>query len=70
MSSSATWTRDADGNYVDWTKPPYREGAILRLVLTGENPATIPGPVRQQRIIEYYKLVRREMKKRAQAGET
>lgn len=64
MSSASTWTKDADGNYVNWLEPPYREGAILRLVLTGEEAHRLPLQTRIQRIQEYYRLVRREMNQR------
>ena len=57
------WTRDADGNYVDWLRPPYRVGSILRLVLPGEDPGKLTSATRQQRIIEYYKLVRRDFRR-------
>lgn len=63
--ASSDWTRDAAGNYVDWTQPPYREGAILRLVLIGEEAWRLPPAERIKRIQEYYLLVRREMKKKA-----
>lgn len=64
------WTRDEHGNYVDWTKEPYRVGSQLYLVLDGEVPDRIPAEIRIKRIGEYYKLMRREMKKGPQAGET
>lgn len=53
------WTKDAEGNYVDWTKPPYRNGCLLKLVLEGEDPESIPECVRQKRIAEYYALSKR-----------
>jgi hypothetical protein len=60
------WTRDAAGNYVDWTKPPYRhEGSgELRLVLEGEDASKLTPDERQKRIAEYYALVRRKFKQR------
>lgn len=34
-----TWTVDADGNFVDWLKPPYwnEEKGIVTLLLEGED---------------------------------
>src|SRR5882672_2382604 len=55
-SQPADWTRSADGKYVDWTKPPYYVGGVLRLVLEGEDPELVAGAVAQKRIHEYYRL--------------
>lgn len=53
------WTRDLDGNYVDWTKPPYRgPGGKLSLVCPGEDPKVLEQPgIYDKRIAEYYRLV-------------
>jgi hypothetical protein len=55
------WTKDKDGNYVNWLKPPYRTdyGQSI-LVLEGEDPQQIPNETRKKRILEYTKLCRRE----------
>jgi len=55
------WTRGADGKAVDWTKAPYRVGGKVRLVLAGEK-TPLPDAVRDQRIREYTKLCRREIR--------
>jgi hypothetical protein len=56
---SMTWTVDANGAYVRWTEAPYRQSdSIIRLVLTGEDPGSLPRAVRYKRIAEYMKLVR------------
>ncbi len=61
---ASTWTKDAAGNYVDWTKPPYRQGSIVTFVLEGEDPAKLSSEIRQKRIMEYYRVLRRDMRKR------
>ncbi len=55
------WTRDQDGNYVDWTKPPYRgPGGRLSLLVAGESPRVLEDPAEHhKRIAEYYRLVKR-----------
>lgn len=59
------WTRDANGDYVDWTRPPYRSpgSGILMLVLEGEIAYQLAHEIRVQRILEYYALLRREARK-------
>lgn len=66
MSLKENWTRDAGGNYVDWTKPPYRpdDSGMLYLVLEGEDASKLTAEIRQKRIAEYYALCRRNFKKR------
>ena len=61
MSLASNWTRDGDGNYVDWLKPPYRlaGSGLIRLHLEGEDPHTLDGAVRMRRIREYYALCKR-----------
>lgn len=57
------WTQDPDGNYVDWTKHPYRhEGSgLLNLVMDHEDPARVSHDVLSQRIHEYTLLVRQNL---------
>ena len=58
------WTRDPrTGQFIDWTKPPYREGSLLHLVLPGEDPHKISSAERQKRILEYYRLIRRDFRR-------
>lgn len=66
LKNKENWTKDEHGEYVDWTKPPYRNEKTGRsfLVLEGEDPAKIPTAVRRQRIDEYYKLCRRNAKRK------
>jgi hypothetical protein len=59
VRAQRTVTRDAAGRVVDWTRPPYRVGGLLRLVLEGEDPQKIPSAVSLQRICEYYRAARR-----------
>lgn len=56
------WTRDADGNFVDWTKPPHYERGILNLVLPGER--LVSPEVLSRRRWEYVQLTRRRMSRR------
>lgn len=53
-----SWTVDEHGAPVKWTAPPYKVGAVLRLVLTDEDPSKLSLAIRKKRIGEYYKLVR------------
>jgi hypothetical protein len=69
-NSATTWTVDAQGNYIDWTAPPYYVDGVLNLALPGESVGTMPRAVHIQRTEEYMKLRRRQMKKRPQVGET
>lgn len=62
--SGNDWTRDAADNYVDWTRPPYRQGGLLVLLLEGEDPARLSPEIFTQRIREYSLLVHRELKGR------
>lgn len=57
------WTRDADGNYVDWTKPPHYVGGVLDLVLPGEERDRMPRAEFTKRREEYLRLRKRQMKK-------
>jgi hypothetical protein len=54
---SEDWTRHS-GHPVYWLAPEFwnPKTGELRLVLDGENPATLPPPVRIQRKIEFLKL--------------
>lgn len=58
------WTVDASGHFVDWTQPPYTEpgSSIHHLVLEGEDYHNISGSEMQQRIHEYMKLARRQLR--------
>ena len=60
----SSWTRDATGDYVDWTQLPYRQGGLLILLLEGEDPARLSPEIFTQRIQEYTRLVRRELRGR------
>lgn len=62
-SSESDWTRDADGNFVDWTKPPYYVGGVLNLRLPGEDAGKMPRGTWSKRNQEYMKLRKRSMKK-------
>ena len=55
------WTRDANGDFVDWTAPPYQDGGVVSLVLEGEDPARIHPAVWDRRIREFYLLTWRRM---------
>lgn len=58
-----TWTRDAAGDYVDWTQPPYSDGTgLVDFHLEGEE-RVLPAHVLRQRIDEYMRLQRREMRR-------
>lgn len=69
-SSTTDWTRDADGAFIDWTKPPYYVGGVLNLLLPGEDAGKMPRETWQKRNAEYMKLTKRRMKKGPEAGET
>ena len=56
------WTKDAAGNYVDWTKPPYKRGGVINLLLAGETD--ISQHNFDKRLIEYLRLTRRALKGR------
>lgn len=64
------WTKDAQGNFVNWLNPPHYVGGVLDLVLPGEERGRMPRAVFRKRSEEYMKLRKREMKKGPQAGET
>lgn len=55
----SNWTKDANGNYVDWLDPRLHKPPFLSLVLPGEQYHKLDLVVRQQRIQEYYKLLER-----------
>lgn len=59
--AASDWTRDAAGEFVDWTKAPYQVGGVVRLVLEGEDPDRIPSNVRDRRMREFYLLTWRRM---------
>lgn len=63
MSLGANWTKDKDGNPVDWTKPPYtdpsRKHAPLQLVLEGEDPLLVPAHTYLKRAREYMAIIRK-----------
>jgi len=56
------WTRDADGNYVDWRKPPYYVNGVLNVMM--EHEEFISSPDISKRITEYMQLTRRAMSRR------
>jgi len=58
------WTRDADGDYVDWTKPPYYVGGVINFRLPGESVGNMPRATWLKRHDEFTKLRRRQMRKR------
>lgn len=55
--AGSNWTRDASGNFVDWTKPPYYQRGRLCLFLAGETNVH-PDELRKRRS-EYMKLTKR-----------
>lgn len=59
----SNWTRDKDGNYIDWTMPPYYVNGVLTLILPGERD--VDPDVLAKRRVEYMKLQRRRLKKKA-----
>lgn len=62
------WTRDHNGQYVDWSQPPYRQptGVVL-LQLEGEDPNQLSSNERIKRAAEYTALMRRRKKKNPEA---
>ncbi len=62
-SLESDWTRDAAGEFVDWTKPPHYVGGVLDLVLPGEERDRMPRSEFVKRTDEYMKLTKRTMKK-------
>lgn len=70
--TESDWTRDGDGNFIDWTKPPYKVGGVINFLLPGEDAGKMPRGTWLKRQGEYMRLVKREMeqKKGPQAGET
>lgn len=54
-----TWTVDAAGAFVDWTKPPYRSGGTYRLVLEGEDPSKLSTATISKRTRELSALISR-----------
>lgn len=68
-SGDATgWTRDAKGKYVDWTRPPHRQGGRLNLVLEGEDVTRLPRGELSKRRREYMSLARRHLRRAGPAG--
>lgn len=59
---ASNWTRDAGGDYVDWTEFPYYKNGVLVLLLEGEDPARLSAEIFTQRIREYCLLARRELR--------
>ena len=51
------WTRDANGEYIDWTKPPYKVGGVIDFRLPGEDYVSHDNHTK--RIGEYMKLIKR-----------
>ncbi len=64
LAPADNWTRDAQGNYVDWTNAPYRQGGNVSLLLEGEDPATLSIETITKRLQEYCSLARRTLKAR------
>jgi hypothetical protein len=62
-SSESDWTRDQDGNFVDWTKAPYYVGGVLNLRLPGEDAGKMARGTWSKRNREYLLLRKRSMKK-------
>lgn len=52
-----TWTTDADGKYVDWLQPQYRQGPVMNFRLLGED--SISFEQLDKRYAEYRRLLRR-----------
>ena len=57
------WTRDEGGEFIDWTQPPYYVSGILNLVLPGER--NVHPDILSKRRVEYVKLQKRRLKKKA-----
>lgn len=55
-----SWTKDKNGEYVNWLDPKYTQGPLVNLALDGEDYGLLPHQVRQQRIREYMRLRERE----------
>jgi len=53
------WTTDADGNYVDWTKPPYCVNGVINLKMAHERELSMAEISKRNQ--EYMKLLRRSM---------
>lgn len=56
------WTKDSDGEYIDWTKPPYCVGGVLNFLLPGEEPGNMPRATWIKRHEEFMKLRKRQMR--------
>lgn len=57
--TAENWTKDADGNPVNWLEPQFSNPPYLRLQLPGEKYHQLDLVVRQRRIREYYALLGR-----------
>ena len=54
------WTRDADGELVDWTQAPYYVNGILDVHLPGEDKFLRPDVI-SKRVEEYTLITRKKM---------
>lgn len=68
MSLADTWTRDDDGNPIDWTQPPYKVGGVLNLILPGEDhrDSGMESEI-SKRLFEYCLIVRKRRRQAAKA---
>jgi len=60
------WTRDTEGNYIDWTQPPFYVRGVLHFMLPGET--SIDFETLGKRTQEYMKLTRHRMTRRNKNG--
>jgi len=58
--SGQDWTKDENGEYVRWHRPPHYVNGILNLLLAGEG--RLSHDELRKRRSEYLKLRRREMR--------
>lgn len=64
IGAVTNWTRDENGEFVDWTKPPYCKNGLLDLRL--KNEEYISQDTHSKRVGEYMKLMKRSKQGDAQ----
>lgn len=62
-TTESNWTRDNDGNFVNWLEPKYNPRGRLTLTLEGEVLEELPDEIFTQRMREYSLLLKREKKR-------
>ena len=60
------WTKDADGEYIRWNRPPHYVNGVLNLLLPGEERVSM-GEISKRRG-EYMKLARRDLGRKSLAS--